>query len=287
MFVGQGMRSRGRPGMGLGVLEPTAQGLAIRSRPTCLTVDEVREASLKCQETSLHGLGQIARRPTGVMTGRLAGMNPCDVIDLPPCAVPKCLDQTTVGLISGCMVNGAAPGIDCKDPWTGLALLYLSTLPFCSTPTVTVPTCLTPEQRTIRDYCKRYPGFNGPNGQQNLFCWAGQKVPVFWKSFMSVPACAPPAPPPGPPRTPAPPPVQAPPRGPSPGWTPPVMKPPPPPPPPPPVHTAPPAPPPAEIVPPPAEEPEHRESAMMGMWGILALVAVGGGGYYLYRRYKT
>jgi hypothetical protein len=32
--------------------------------------------------------------------------------------------------------------------------------------------------------------------------------------------------------------------------------------------------------------PEKTEASMAGMWGILALLAVGGGGYYMYRRSK-
>lgn len=276
MFVGQGMGRRGQGGLGL--YQPTPTGIKVAAVPTCAFPAEKAEAASKCQTYNLRGLG--ADRILGPMTGRLAGYSPCDVQNYPVCPTPKCIDDQTVSMILKCVNGMSVEGVNCKDPATALYLYSLSLLPYCGTPTFLgpVPSCLSKEQQGLVAYCNAHPDFRGPDQTSNNLCWINMHDAAFWSKYRSAPPCA--APPP-----PAPPPVRPPP----------ALKPPPAPPPPapPPVKPPPSAPPPTTAPPsdfaPPEDipqEPDHRESSMMGLWGILALVAVGGGGYYLYRRYK-
>ena len=294
-FSGQGLSGM----RGLGLLEPTGTGLAIRSSVTCLTEDERREAQSKCVTMSVHGLGQPVTRATEPMGGRLAGMDPCKVLGLLSCPQPKCLDVTTAQMIAGCIAGTPMPGLNCNDPsWNAWTLLLMSTMPYCSRPPgMEVPACLSQDQLSKNFYCLAHPKFDGPDKMRNAYCWAAMKDPTYWNAIQNKLLCPPPAPPRAPPvvhettpppRPPAPPPPIV-------RTLPPVVhEPPPRPPPPPPVVRTPlpPAKPPRPPVMEPPEEtpeelpPESHESAMFGVWGILALVAVGGGGYYLYRRYK-
>jgi hypothetical protein len=282
-FVGRGLQ-----GSGLGLFDPTASGIAVRSAPTCITPQEKTEAQGKCQTMSIHGLGQTATR-SSPMSGRLAGLSACDVVNLPLCPTPKCIDEFTMEAIVDCMAGqSSVPGIDCSDPATQLYLYALSQLPYCSRPEALqqLPTCLSPELLSIENYCLAHPNWQGPDKLKNAACWAAMHDPTYWNGFRNLLVCAPKTPvlhtapqrPPAPP--PAAPPRVAPPK-------PPVL------------HTMappPPAAPPPPMAPPDLEEPplppvappasETRSSQMMGVWGILALLAVGGGGYYLYRRYK-
>lgn len=285
MFVGNGIRQRAAAG-GLGLYQPTPTGIAVKSIPTCASPEEKAEAAAKCRTISLHGLGQAATQVLGPMTGRLAGYSPCDVQNFPVCPTPKCIDEKTVGIIVQCMNGMSVDGVDCNDPKTAFYLYALSMLPYCQRPSVLtpVPACVEAAVKTQLTYCGQYPKFNGPNKVMNTTCWLATHDPAYWKTLSSAPICQHPAPPqvmrqpapPAPPPTVMRPPPAAPPRVQAP---PPVMRPPEPPPP---MHDT-------EIIPPedvPEQGPEHRESSMMGLWGILALVAATGGGYYLYRKYK-
>jgi hypothetical protein len=278
----------------LGLLEPTASGLAVRSAATCITADERREAQSKCVTLSVHGLGQPVTRASGPMEGRLAGMDPCKVLAMPSCPIPKCLDVATAQMMAGCIAGTPLPGVNCNDPWNAWTLLLMSTTPYCSRPpSLQVPPCLSQDALAKNFYCLAHPKFDGPNKLNNAYCWAAMKDAAYWNALQNKLPCPPPVTrPPAPPavRPPPPPPVRPPPvvheTTPPVRLPPPVMPPGKPP--------RPPAPPPAVPiedhwdVPPPEEAPppEQHESAMFGVWGVLALVAVGGGGYYLYRRYK-
>ncbi len=302
MFVGRGLRPPNLSGLGL--FEPTPTGIRFVSAPFCASPEEIAEANSKCVSSRvLHGIGQTTRA-VAPMTGRLAAYSPCVVKDLPICPAPKCINEETATAILRCMAGGSVAGLDCREPKTAFYLMALSTLPYCSRPSFLppAPDCLPAEQKKMLAYCGQYPNNSGPDKNLNAFCWGARHDAKYWDALLSRRTCAPPViqerPPPRPP--PAPPPV--------------VVRPPPAPPPvrPPVIQERPPAPPPARPPPaappivrerppvmtppeppmyePPEEdlppEPERAESSMMGLWGILALVAVGGGGYYLYRRYK-
>jgi hypothetical protein len=258
MFVGRGL-SRGASGLGL--LEPNATGYSVTSNPQCMTSAERAEAHAKCETVSLRGLG--ATRALAPMTGRFAGKDPCSLLEMPLCGVPACIDGTTIGMIMGCISGLTVPGVDCADPMTAWTLAAAANLPFCTKPVP--PACLTNEELSYEFYALAHPACDGPDKSKNAMCWIMRHDPAFWAALQSKLLC-----------TPAPAPAKA-------------------PPPPPPVKAPPAAPPPVTSAPPPAftppEEtppgpPEHREASMMGLWGILALVAVSGGGYYMYRRYK-
>jgi hypothetical protein len=308
MFHGRGLI---QPGVsGLGVFDPTPTGIVIRPTPTCVSPQERDEANQKCVSSTLRGMGQMTIRAVEPMTGRLAQFSACDVRNLPLCPAPKCIDEGTATIIMRCMSGATVDGLNCRDPSTAFYLMALGKLPYCSRPSFLppVPTCLSPEQNAKNLYCGQYPQSNGPDKVGNAYCWSVKHDIPYWTSILARPVCRPPAIREAPPRPPAPPPpvVVRPPviqELPPVVLRPPVAPPPPPPvrPPvvtqPPPVRTAPPpmrppvlTPPEPPMYEPPEEEappePEHRESSMMGLWGILALVAVGGGGYYLYRRYK-
>jgi len=199
------------------------------------------------------------------------------------------------------MSGATVDGMNCRDASTAFYLMAIGKLPYCSRPSFLTPPpdCFTPAQRAPIVYCGQYPQSNGPDKNLNAFCWGARHDATYWDSLVSRRTCRPPDVRELPPRPPAPPPVR-PPAAPPPTRTapPPVRTTPPP------VRTAPPpvrttpppvrppvmTPPEPPMYEPPAEEappePDHRESSMMGLWGILALVAVGGGGYYLYRKYK-
>lgn len=268
-----------RPLRGMGLLDPTATGLAVRPAPSCLTAAELAEAQSKCVTMSVHGLGQSVTRASSPMVGRLTGMDPCKLLsqELSPCPPQKCIDVATTTMIAGCLAGEPVAGVDCSDPWTGWTLAALSALPFCAKlDQGTIPRCLTKDQLATEFYCQAHPKSDGPDRTKNAWCWMVQHDAAYWKAYQDRLLCTPPVihEVPAPPKpAPLPPPK-----------APPVIHEVPPPPHP--MTTA--APPGPADVPPDTTEPppEHKESAMFGVWGILALVAVGGGGYYLYRRYK-
>jgi hypothetical protein len=186
------------------------------------------------------------------MSGRLAAFSACDVKDLPDCATPTCLDQYTAGLIAGCIAGTPGdPDFDC----TSLYTYALSRLPFCTGGGVLppLPTCLTPDVVAIIQYCRQYPAANGPNKAANAACWAITHDSRYWTALQALPACGT-----GqalePPRHVTPPPAMP-----------------------------PPSPPVAQG---PGAAAPKTEASMSGMFGILALVAVAGGGFYMYRKYK-
>ena len=292
MFVGRGViGNRKAPMRGMGMVELTKTGLTFRPGPTCLTPAEKAEAASKCITTSIHGLGQTAMRDAAPMSGRLNGFSACAIRNLPACPTPTCIDEATAMVIVKCMAGQSVEGLNCKDPATAMFLYGMAMqLPYCSRPSFLVPptNCVPQAQKDDQNYCLQHPDFAGPNPAGNAGCWAVMHDPAYWTAFRAAPVCHPPVlhaapqkPPPPPP--PPPPPVKRPPVL---TQAPPRQAPPPPPPPPvlheeaPPMHDE--APPTDELPP----EPDHREASMMGLWGILALVGVAGGGYYLYRRYK-
>jgi len=244
---------------GLGVMSTSATGISSSGFPTCITAEEKAEAHSKCAVSVLRGIGATTRTQTGQMLGRLAGLNPCDLMDLPVCPTPQCLDQYTASLITDCIAGRQSnPDLDC----TSLYTYALSQLPFCGGGSwlPPIPSCWDPQAAALRDYCKAYPGINGPDKQANAACYAATHDPQYRSWVMNTPACA----------------DQ--PRGPQ------MLDP---------VHRTPAA--------PPSDGgggagPDAgggggggtttSEASSMGMLGILALLAVGGGGYYMYRKYK-
>ena len=292
-------RARARSVHGLGLLEPTAGGLAVRGSVTCLTAAEQKEAQEKCAPPiHLRGLGQMASRSTP-MAGRLTGMDPCAVKDLPVCPTPKCLDDATIGMIVGCAKGTPPAGVNCSDPWTAWTILALATLPFCKRPAqLMVPTCLTQDQLAMMFYCQRYPKFDGPDKAKNAQCWLMTHDPAYWSAYQSKLLCPVPAAkappvivePPRPPAPRPPPVIVEPPRAPAPKPVvakPPVAKPPvavkPPP-----VVVVPPG-----ITPPPMIQPEELppeapvKQAGIGVGGLLAIAAgVAVGGWLLFGKKK-
>ncbi|SRR6185295_307308 len=269
-FSGSGLG--GFQGLG-GVIQATRTGAQVLDRPSCVTAAERQEANENCQNVSLHGLGtMVARAP---MTGRFAGRSPCEVKEFPDCPTPTCIDEQSSAMIVGCLSGQGYPGLDCNDPTVSMYLYFMTMLPFCKTPPLP-PGCVPKEMAPIVQYCQKYPEKNGPDKKLNALCWGVTHDAAYWSALQKMKVCAPPKLPsatPAPVKPPPPPTMTKPP----------AYKPPPAPP-----QEVPPLPPVHETSAPPdvEEPPEHRESAMMGMWGILALLAVGGGGYYLYRRYK-
>jgi hypothetical protein len=192
------------------------------------------------------------------MTGRLAGLNPCDLMDLPVCPTPQCLDQYTAGLVADCIAGKQSnPDLDCGSLYT----YALSQLPFCGAGgwLPPIPSCWDPPAAALRDYCKAYPGIDGPDKGANAACYLATHDPQYRSWVMNRPACADVAHPPQ------------------------MLDP---------THREPP------VAPPPdggggdggtvpgSGGGTSQASSSMGMLGILALLAVGGGGYYMYRRYK-
>ena len=236
---------------GLGLMQTTATGVSFTSgKPTCLYASELAEATKNCRRSYLTGLGWDIEQNIGAMTGRLAAYKPCDILDmnLPVCPTPKCIDQATTALIVECIATGKSSHPDFSCTLAGA----LAQLPFCAPLGGSVPPCLSPDQAAQRAYCIS-SNAQGPNKTMNGLCWAAMHDTAFWKQMLAAQVC-----------------YQA------------EYVPPKPPPPPPPVVVAPPPPPP--VAPPPP--PQTTEAGTMGMFGILALVAVAGGGYYMYRRYK-
>lgn len=273
MFIGPGVRQPG-PIQGLGLFNPTATGIAVGARPTCVTLSEKTEAQAKCRVAALRGLGQTVMTAMAPMSGRLAFISPCTILDLPICPTPHCLDSNTAQIILTCGAGGTVPGIDCKNPGVAMALYTYAQLPYCSTPGFLppLPDCLTPDMITGRNYCLAHPDFQGPTPILNADCWAAMHDHTYWEALMARRLCSPPIVR-VPPRTAPPPKPTA-----VPGPSGPTMAPP--------TTVAPPAMmPPTDEAPPP-EEPVKHEAQAMGLFGILALVAVAGGGYYLYRRSK-
>lgn len=246
-----------RPSMnGLGVMSTSATGISSSGFPTCITEEEKAEAHSKCAVSVLRGIGATTRTQMGQMLGRLAGLNPCDLMDLPVCPTPQCLDQYTASLITDCIAGKQSnPDLDCGSLYT----YALSQLPFCGGGSwlPPIPSCWDPQAAALRDYCKAYPGINGPDKQANAACYAATHDPQYRSWVMNTPACA------DQPHAPQ--------------MLDPVRRPP--------------------AAPPPADgggggggggggATTTSQASSMGMLGILALLAVGGGGYYMYRRYK-
>jgi hypothetical protein len=240
-----------RSGMtGLGLLETTATGVRSVSTPTCVTQAELDEANAKCPVQQIRGLGAHGSIAMAPMSGRLAAFSPCDIAGLSTCPGPTCIDEYTAGLIAQCIAGTQAnPDFPCDS----LMVYALAQLPYCSRPNALqpVPSCLSKDMVTGRDYCKAHPKFDGPNKGMNALCWVAMHDPAYWSQMMAAPAC--------------------------PTYVPPTLRDAPP--------KAPPPPPPPPAAP-PALETQQQSAATMGMWGILALLAVGGGGYYMYRKYK-
>lgn len=280
---------------GLGLLEPTAGGLTVRSAATCLSAQERQEAQSKCAPpVNLRGLGQMPMAPrTTPMAGRLTGMDPCAALKLPACPTPKCLDATTIAMIMGCATGAPPAGVNCSDPWNQWTILALglSALPFCQRPAqMTLPTCLTKDQLAMVFYCQRYPKYDGPDKAMNAKCWMFRHDAAFWSAYQNKLLCVTPAPTPPPP---APRPlVVLPPPAPPPPKPLVVLKPPPvvvakPPgvvPPPPPFVA--PRPPMVQPVAPPMLEPPVQKAGI-GVGGLLAIAAgVAVGGWLLFGRKK-
>jgi len=228
---------------------------ASESPPPCITAAEKAEANQKCPVQEIRGLG-AGTIALANMTGRLSGYSPCALADLPVCPTPRCIDANTVDFIFSCIANPKGPNCNLVHP---MVLAGLSQLPFCAGAgrLPPIPQCLSTEMVGLRDYCAATNG-RGPSAEFNAGCWLAMHDPAYWAQVMATPRCY----------------DQA--------YT--------PPPPPPPAYT-----PPSPVEEPPSApddedglsiEPEGTESGMAGMWGILALLAAAGGGYYMYRRYK-
>ena len=243
---------------GLGYLQTSKTGVASSPTAYCITAEEKAEAQSKCHASVLRGVGTTTYTATAPMSGRLAGISPCDLMNLPVCPTPECLDAYTAGVITDCIAGKQSnPDLDC----TSLYTYALSQLPFCGGGSwlPPIPSCWDPQAAALRDYCKAYPGINGPDKQANAACYAATHDPQYRSWVMNTPACADQSRPPQ------------------------MLDP---------VHRTP--------APPPNDggggggpdaggggtPPGRSEASSMGMLGILALLAVGGGGYYMYRRYK-
>lgn len=235
-------------GSGLGYLNITPSGINTDGALQCVTAEEMAEAKTKCRIGSLRGLG-ATYQALAPMTGRLAPVSPCDVVKMSICPTPKCIDEYTAGVVANCIAGGpVSPEVDCRSIVVG----YLSTLPFCARPgaLAPLPSCLSTEQVALRSYCQTTP--NGANKPWNAICWMMKNDPAYWQDVLSRTECKhAPIVQDAPQRAPAPTPVRVP-----------------------------------DLVPPPAPVAAASASGTMGVAGILALVAVAGGGYYLYRRYK-
>jgi hypothetical protein len=241
---------------GLGIVNPGPSGMTFTSVPMCLTADERSQARSNCRVQVLRGLGQVIDQSLP-MTGRLAPFRACDLKDLPVCDLPNCVDERTALYISACSLGQPVPPDVKQFCDSGLAFLYLNA-PYCSRPSFLAPPphCLGPEEAAGRAYCQTH-GWQGPNNLYNNLCWLGMKDPGWWAEVSGTPEC-----------------VE-------------ISEPPPPPPPPPPPDETPPLtmtslP----VMPPPPPPPEKRSAATFGVFGILGVIAVGGTGYYLWRKRK-
>jgi hypothetical protein len=190
------------------------------------------------------------------------------------CPAPQCLDDSTVNFIVSCIENPTGPNCGQVPP---LAMYALSRLPFCAGAggLPPVPSCYPEGMIALRDYCVSTNGAGGNKGW-NAGCWRSMHDPAYWARVLAVPACSP---------------TRTPPR------LNPVV-----------THTPDMT---AQSIPddaqedlyppdaqedlyppggqedlPPESESEQSEASTAGMWGILALIAVAGGGYYMYRRSK-
>ena len=244
---------------GLGLLQTSTTGISSSPTAYCITAEEKAEAASKCKTSVLRGVGATQQYASAPMTGRLAGQSPCDIVGLPVCPTPQCLDAYTAGVITQCIAGVQGnPDLDCGS----LYAYALSQLPFCGGGQgwlQPLPACLPPELAAVRTYCNQYPGFDGPNKALNAGCWAAMHDPSYAAQVRNTPACAdmPHAPQTlDPPRRGGP---VAPPSGDGGG---------------------------ADNAPPAGGDSGSNQASMSGMLGILALVAAAGGGYYLYRRYK-
>jgi hypothetical protein len=243
------MSYRSQQGLGL-VMETTPTGLRFVPTIMCVSQAERNEALSKCDfVTEIRGIGGV-RDPA--MTGRLAGVPACTVKNMPVCPTPTCLDQFTAQAVAEAIAGtGSHPELESN----GLMLYALANLPYCkSVPLPPIPACLTPDLAAARDYCVTN-GQGGTDKAKKAMCWAAMRDPVWWGTLKGTPACPPPPPPAA--------------------YVPPVSTP---------AYV-----PPADEIPTTEYEyvpPEKTEASMAGMWGILALLAVGGGGYYMYRRSK-
>jgi hypothetical protein len=233
---------------GLGLLEWTGTGVRSVGTPTCVTQGELAEAQAKCPPEYHKRLSGLGLTPTGPMSGRLSPFSACAVAALPVCPAPKCIDQYTAGLIAACVAGTSTnPDLDCSS----LYAYALSQLPYCpgASGLQPVPRCLSPELLALRDYCASTNG-NGANKGMNAVCWAAMHDPSYWAQAMAAKPCY----------------AQA--------YVPPV--------------TSAPESTPQSLPEEPTDMyvPEKQEASMAGTWGILALLAVAGGGYYMYRRNK-
>jgi hypothetical protein len=173
---------------GLGLLEMTPSGIRSLSEPTCVSQAEHDEAVGLCaaqRSGTLTGLGVEYK-----MSGRLAAFPPCSVADSNICPTPTCIDTYTAGVIANC-ANGRVlnPDFDCVNDtaaqWTAIAL---SKLPFCPGAGLPAPAaCITPEFAKLRDYCN---AGGGDNKDWNVLCWLGQHDPAWWAKLMAAPPCA-------------------------------------------------------------------------------------------------
>jgi hypothetical protein len=249
-------------GQGLGIVDYTATGVRFRDQPSCLFADERAAAEQQCWAgATIRGLGG-----TTMPSGRLAGLDACDLKNLPLCpSTPSCMDIETAALIGGC-ISGSYTH-DEHRTWceSYYGPLYYANSPLCGGAHLfpPVPACLDDNLVAGRAYCKDY-GFTGPDPGMNALCWLAQKDLGWWHDLQAAPTCRSLEPPP------AIPPIMPPP---------PTYEPPAPPPQPPPVPTLP-----DPVLPP--SEPYHEESRMIGVGSILLLLAAAGGGYYAYRRYR-
>lgn len=248
-----------RSGMtGLGLMQTTASGVSFTSGvPSCISAAEKAEANAKCPTMrTLRGLG-AGTRADAPMSGRLAAISPCALADLPVCPIPRCIDEATAGLIAQCIAGtNTNPDFDCSP----FMVAALAQLPYCGSMSflAPLPKCIDANTAALRSYCKSTGG-QGSNKAWNGICWAAMHDPVYWAQSLAVPECHAPAM-----------------RDPTPRRAP--------------VVTAPPVVADQPVFMPSPDdmqlEPKKTEAGMAGMWGILALVAVAGGGYYMYRRNK-
>jgi hypothetical protein len=171
---------------------------------------------------------------------------------VPACTVknmPVCPTPTCLDQFTAQAVAEAIAGTGSHPELesNGLMLYALANLPYCkSVPLPPIPACLTPDLAGARDYCVAN-GQGGTDKAKKAMCWAAMRDPTWWGTLKGTPACPPPV-------------VVVPPL---PDELPPVVD--------------------DEPIPP---DDGSSEASMVGMWGILAALAVAGGGYYMWRRYK-
>jgi len=251
---------------GLGILNPSGGSLVSGSAPTCLYPSERAEVNSLCKPYELRGLGALYQSSGPMTSPRLRGMDPCSLRQLPDCpGAPSCLDEATALKIAQCATT--------TDPdlaaWCQTAGLMYALLPYCARPSFLpqIPGCMPPEQEPFINYCNTY-GFQGSNGTWNAYCWLLTKDASWWRDYATRPVCVAPPPPAPPPLPPAPTPAPLPPPAPTP---------------------PPPAPLPGPLPPSPGPGPRPgpHSSATLGVVGILFALAVAGGSYYAYRKYRV